>query len=90
MCFIFSAKQARGGSIFGQLPAYSNSSGRCFTVPFLMDDIIGNDRRFTAQLDVDRDTYPTEVVIANPSLTVFIQDTSEDFVLQAYLVPRIP
>ncbi|CAI8008523.1 hypothetical protein GBAR_LOCUS5833 [Geodia barretti] len=74
---ITAAKQARGGSIFGQLPAHSNSSGRCFTVPFLVDDIIGNDRRFTAQLDVDRDTYPTGVVIDNPSLTVSIQDTSK-------------
>ena len=77
MCFIFSAKQARGGSIFGQLPAHSNSSHRCYSVEFLRDDIIGNDRRFTAQLDVDRDTYPSGVVITNPSLTVFIQDTSE-------------
>ena len=77
MYFIFLANRARGGSIFGQLPAHSNSSGRCFTVPFLRDDIIGNDRQFTAQLKVDRDTYHTGVTVVNPSLTVFIEDTSE-------------
>ena len=77
MCFIFSANQARGGSIFGQLPAYSNSSGRCLTAHFLRDDIVGNDRRFTAWLEVDNGTYPSGVTISNPSLTVFVQDTSK-------------
>ena len=77
MFFVFPENQQKGGSIFGQFPALSNGSERCFSLPFVTDDIVGNDRHFTARLDVDESSYPTGVTLSNPTVTVHIQDTSE-------------
>ena len=73
---VFTENQVKGGSVFGQLPAHTNSSEQCFTIPFLKDDIMGNDRHFFARLDIDERSYPTGVIIINPTVTVIIHDTS--------------
>ena len=67
----------KGGSLFGQMPAHSNKSEQCFRVPFLTDNIIDDDRHFTATLGVDRNNYPTGVLLSSNEVTVHILDTSE-------------
>lgn len=67
----------KGGSLFGQMPAHSNKSEQCFKVPFLIDDIIDDDRRVEATLAVDEKNYPTGVSLRNNRVTVSILDTSE-------------
>ena len=64
--------------MFGQFPRLSNINERCFTIPFLDDNIVGNDRQFIARLDVDENSFPPDVVtLINPTVTVHIQDTSK-------------
>jgi hypothetical protein len=68
--------QQKGGSIFGQFTAHSSINVRCFTIPFIKDDIVGNDRQISAYLDINKDSYPTGVMLSTSELTVNIKDTS--------------
>lgn len=78
MCIISSTVNAhKGGSIFGQFPAYSNITERCFSIPVLEDNIIETDEQLTLRLDVDESSYPRGVLLRNPTATVTIVDTSE-------------
>ena len=57
--------------MFGQFPRLSNINERCFTIPFLEDNIVGNDRQLIARLDVDEDSFPPDVLtLRNPTVTV--------------------